>query len=118
MPPTLGQIVLYVPLANEPAQSFVAAAAGHPVGEAVVQPAPYPHGFRAATVVGFVGQPAERRAALLVYKQPGDPFRGDGDTFVQRLGDVPFSAQGIPGTWTHVPDAVPAPEMQSSGTAK
>ena len=102
MPPSLGQSVLYVPLVSEPAQSFVAAAAGRPVGEAIVSPVPYPQGFRAATVVGFAGQPAERRVALLVYKQPGDPFRGNEDTFVQRLGDVPFSERGVPGTWTHI----------------
>ncbi len=105
MPPTLGQIVLYVPLANEPAQSFVAAAGGHLVGEAVVQPVPHPQGFRAATVVGFAGEPSEHRVALLVYKQPGDPFRGDGDAFMQPLGDVPYSAHGVPGTWTHAPAA-------------
>ena len=105
MPPSLGQSVLYVPLASEPAQSFVAAA-GQPVGEAVVQPVPYPQGFRAATVVGIVGQPAQRRVALLVYKQPGDPFRGDEDAFMQRLGDVPYSEHGVPGTWTHIHGAV------------
>ena len=105
MPPSLGQSVLYVPLASEPAQSFVAAAS-QPAGEAIVQPVPYPQGFRAATVVGHVGRPAERRVALLVYKQPGDPFRGDGDALVQRLGDVPYSEHGAPGTWTHVHGAV------------
>ncbi len=105
MPPTLGQTVLYVPLASEPAHAFVAAGGGHSIGEAVVQPVPYPQGFRAATVVGFAGEPSERRVALLVYKQPGDPFRGDGDAFMQRLGDVPYSAHGVPGTWMHVPAA-------------
>ncbi len=109
MLPTLGQTVLYVPLANEPAQSFVAAAAtGQPVGEAVVRSVTYPHGYRAATVVGFVGQPAERRVALLVYKQPGDPSRGNDDTFMQRLGDVPYSAHGVPGTWMHAADSAEA----------
>ena len=100
MPPSLGQSVLYVPLVSEPAQSFVAA--GQPVGEAVAQPVPYPQGFRAATVVGFAGRPVERRVALLVYKQPGDPFRGGEDTFAQRLADVPYSERGVPGTWTHI----------------
>ena len=105
MPPSLGQSVLYVPLASEPAQSFVAAT-NQPVGEAVVQPVPYPQGFRAATVVGIAGQPVERRVSLLVYKQPGDPFRGDGDAFMQRLNDVPYSEHGVPGTWTHIHGAV------------
>ena len=105
MPPSLGQSVLYVPLTSEPAQSFVAATS-QPVGEAVVQPVPYPQGFRAATVVGFVGQPAQRRVALLVYKQPGDPFRDGADALVQRLGDVPYSEHGTPGTWTHIHGAV------------
>ena len=107
MPPSLGQSVLYIPLVSEPAQSFVAAAS-QPVGEAIVSPVPYPQGFRAATVVGFTGQPAERRVALLVYKQPGDPFRGDADAFTQRLADVPYSERGVPGTWTHVHGATAA----------
>ena len=97
-----------MPLAREPAQSFVAAAAGQSVGEAVVPPVSYPQGFRAATVVGLTGQPAERRVALLVYKQPGDPFRGDTDAFTQRLADVPSSERGAPGTWTHIHGATAA----------
>ena len=118
MPPTLGQTVLYVPLASGPAQSFVAAATNAPpVGEAVVPPTAYPQGYRAATVVGFAGQPAERRVALLVYKQPGDPFRGDGDAFMQRLGDVPYSADGVPGTWTHAHDAARSPETKPAAKA-
>ncbi len=116
MPPNLGQTVLYVPLASEPAQSFVAAA-GSPVGEAVVQSVPYPQGYRVATVVGFAGRPAERRVALLIYKQPGDPFRGDADVFLQRLNDVPYSAHGVPGTWTHAHEAVRALETKSSAKA-
>ena len=105
--PHLGAVVLYAVLSDEPAQSFVAAT-GQPVGEAVIQPTPYPGGFRAATVVGVVGDGKAGRVALLVYKQPGDPFRGDADAVMQRLGDVPYSEHGAPGTWTyddHAPSA-------------
>ena len=98
--PKLGTCVLFAVLTDEPAQSFRASASG-PLGEAVIQPTPYPGGFRAATVVGVVGDGKDGRVSLLVYKQPGDPFRGDADAQVQRLGDVPYSKDGAPGTWTY-----------------
>ena len=98
--PHLGTIVLYAVLADEPAQSFVAAA-GLPAGEAVIRPTPSPGGFRAATVVGLAGNGEAGRLTLLVCKQPGDPFRGDADATTQRLADVPYSADGAPGTWTY-----------------
>ena len=97
--PNLGAVVLYAPLSDEPSQSFVAAA-GNPVGEAVIQSAPSADGFRAATVVGVTDDEAGR-VALLVYKQPGDPYRDSADAVIQRLGDVPYSEQGTPGTWTY-----------------
>ena len=50
----------------------------------------------------MIGDGSTKRAALIVYKQPGDPFASpDGaDSLMQRLGDVPYSPLGIPG---HVP---------------
>ena len=102
--PKLGAVVLFAVLSNEPAQSFQAATGG-PVGDAVIQPTSYPGGFRAATVVGVVGDGKAGRVALLVYKQPGDPYREDADAHMQRLGDVPYSAKGIPGTWLYEEDA-------------
>lgn len=103
MSPTLGQTVFYLPLASEGTQSFAVASATQPTGEAIAQPTPvYPAGFRAATVIGHGG---EHRATLLVYKQPGDPFRGESDALAQRLADVPYSPAGIPGTWMYERDA-------------
>ena len=102
--PDLGSVVLYAPLSDEPSQSFVAAA-GNPVGEAVIQPAPSAGGFRAATVIGASGDDEAGHVALLVYKQPGDPYRDGADALMQRLGDVPYSEHGAPGTWTY-PDQV------------
>ena len=107
--PKLGAVVLYAVLSDEPAQSFVAAT-GRPVGEAVIPPTPYPGGFRAATVVGVAGNGESGRLALLVYKQPGDPFRSDADATTQRLGDVPYSEDGAPGTWTYDDDAFATPQ--------
>ena len=95
--PTLGSVVLYAPLSDEPSQAFVAATS-NPVGEAVIQSVPAAGDFRAATVVGVTD---DGRVTLLVYKQPGDPYREGADAVIQRLGDVPYSDHGAPGTWTY-----------------
>ncbi len=110
--PKLGQIVLFAVLSNEASQSFVSAAGG-PVGEAVVAPMPGVGGFRAATVVS-VGKDS---ASLLVYKQPGDPYRDNGDANTQRLGDVPYNAKGVPGTFLFEEDAEALAKVKAKPTA-
>ncbi len=110
--PKLGQTVLFAVLSDEPSQTFVSAAGG-PVGEAVIAPTPYPGGFRAATVVGV----GDGTASLLVYKQPGDPYRDSGDANTQRLGNVPYSAKGVPGTFLFEEDAEALAKAKSKPSA-